>query len=639
MITRRNFLKLSGAACASMFVSGKWFTGRVLAVAGPGIAAWQTPKLTKWVDPLPIMPVAVPPALGGGMEIPDPIQSGVMADYYAMECIQSQWQFHSDLPAAPTNCYSYAGTKAEYTGVGAPISGYLGPSIVASKGKAVVLDMVNNLPLTPLYTGAYDNTLGDGRAGALDAMGMPLYPNTSRIAIHLHGGFVPPQFDGHPDSWFGSDGSQGMAYASLPGAPANGARYWYPNLQGPCLLWYHDHSMYQTRLNPFAGQAAGYVIIDGDDTVVPGLGGLNVPKFPFDVPLVIQDRIFYDDGSMFYPTSSGKEAGYPHEVWQPEYFGDTPVVNGKAYPFLEVEPRRYRLRFLNGSNARVYELSFHDQPPGGKGILPMWLIGTEQGLLPHPVSMTKIVVAGAERADVIVDFAGLAGRTIMLKNTAKAPYPNGTGMGLPQIMMIRVTKPLSSEDTTTPPQNLVLPAFQGILPLPDGTPTRDWVLKETFDPLTQEPQEVKVNGLWFDDPIEDFPQAGSTEIWNYVNLTEDAHPMHPHLIKFQVLGRVPFDVARYEADWFEWIDEGRKPESKPNSLDYATGARQAPGPDEIGWKDTVKASVGMITQIAARFDVPPGSVTGMSGGYEYVHHCHILEHEENEMMRPYAVVP
>ena len=132
---------------------------------------------------------------------------------------------------------------------------------------------------------------------------------------------------------------------------------------------------------------------------------------------------------------------------------------------------------------------------------------------------------------------------------------------------------------------------------------------------------------------------GSTEIWNWVNLTGDAHPMHPHLVKFQVYGRVPFDVARYEEDWLAWIAAGRNPAAKPKALDYATGPRQAPGPDEIGWKDTVKADVGMITQIVARFDVPPGSETGESGGYEYVAHCHILEHEENEMMRPYSVRP
>jgi spore coat protein A len=623
MINRRDFLKLGAAAWASTFVSGKWFTGHVRALAGPGIDAWQTKKLTKWVDPLPIMPVAVPPALNGGMEIADPLQPGKQADYYSMECIESEWQFHSDLPPTRANSYSYAGAKLEYAGVGAPISGYLGPSIVALKDKAVVLDMQNNLPLEPLYKEAYDATLGDGRAAD--------YLNISRIAVHLHGGFVPPQWDGHPDSWFGPDGSQGMAYNSLPGAPTNGARYWYPNEQGPCLLWYHDHSMYQTRLNPFAGQAAGYVIIDGDDTVVPGVGGLNVPKFPYDVPLVIQDRTFFDDGSMFYPTSSGKPECYPHPIWQPEYFGDTPVVNGKAYPYLEVEPRRYRLRFLNGSQARVYELSM--------GNKPMWLIGTEQGLLPHPVRINKIVLAGAERADVIVDFGGNYGDEIALFNTANAPYPNGSDVTIPKIMMFRVNKRLSGKDTTTPPQKLVLPAFQGITPPAANTPSRDWVLKEGFDELIGEPKEVKINGLWFDDPIEDFVQAGSTEIWNYVNLTEDAHPMHPHLIKFQVLGRIPLDVARYEADWFAWMAADRDPDTKPHALDYATGSRQAPGADEIGWKDTVKASVCMITQIVAKFDIPTGSETGMSNGYEYVHHCHILEHEENEMMRPYAVVP
>lgn len=624
MISRRDFLKLGAAAWASTFVSGRWFSGHVRALAGSGIDAWTTQPLTKWVDPLPIMPVAVPPALGGGLEIPDPVQPGKMADYYAMQCIESEWQFHSDLPSARANSYSYAGTKLEYEGVGAPIHGYLGPSIVALKGKAVVLDMANHLPLTPLYADAYDTTLGhEGHAA--------MYPNTSRIAVHLHGGFVPPQFDGHPDSWFGPDGSQGMAYGSLPNAPAHGARYWYPNLQGPCLLWYHDHSMFQTRLNPFAGQAAGYVIIDGDDTVAPGLGGLNVPKFPYDVPLVIQDRTFLDDGSMFYPTASGKPIEYPHPIWQPEYFGDTPVVNGKAYPYLEVEPRRYRLRFLNGSQARVYELALG---------LPMWLIGTEQGLLRHPVKMNKIVLAGAERADVIVDFAGFQGQEIPLRNTANAPYPSGEDVKIPEIMLFRV-KSASVVDTTANPAKgqLKLPAFKGILPPRPNTPVRDWVLKESFDPFTEEPADVKINGRWFNEPIEDFPQAGSTEIWNWVNLTEDAHPMHPHLVKFQVYGRVPLDVARYEGDWLAWIAAGRDPLSKPKALDYATGPRQAPAKDEIGWKDTVKASVGMITQIVARFDIPPQSVVGASGGYEYVAHCHILEHEENEMMRPFAVVP
>ncbi len=254
--------------------------------------------------------------------------------------------------------------------------------------------------------------------------------------------------------------------------------------------------------------------------------------------------------------------------------------------------------------------------------------------------MTKIVLAGAERADVIVDFAGDFDQEIPLSNTANAPYPDGEDVKIPRIMMFRVNKPLSGKDTTTPPHKLVLPGFQGILPPPAGTPTRDWVLKESFDDLTGEPKEVKINGRWFDDPIEDFPEEGSTEIWNWVNLTEDAHPMHPHLIKFQVLGRVPLDLARYEGDWFAWIAAGRNPADKPQAPNYAMGPRQAPALDEIGWKDTVKASVGMITQIVAKFDVPPGSqLNPASGGYNYVAHCHILEHEENEMMRPFAVLP
>jgi spore coat protein A len=242
-------------------------------------------------------------------------------------------------------------------------------------------------------------------------------------------------------------------------------------------------------------------------------------------------------------------------------------------------------------------------------------------------------------ADVIVDFGGNFGDELALFNTANAPYPNGSDVAIPKIMMFRVTKRLSGKDTTTPPQKLVLPSFQGILPPPEGTPIRDWVLKEDFDDITGEPKEVKINGLYFDEPIEEFPKRDSTEIWNYVNLTEDAHPMHPHLIKFQVLGRIPLDVEGFTEDWFAWIDAGRNPATRPQALNYALGPLQAPGLDEIGWKDTVRASVGMITQIAAKFEIPPASEMNMDGGYEYVHHCHILEHEENEMMRPYAVIP
>ncbi len=443
-----------------------------------------------------------------------------------------------------------------------------------------------------------------------------------------------------------------MSYRPLAGVPANAYRYSYCNQQRAGLLWYHDHSMYQTRLNPFSGLAAGYVIADGDDTVLPAKGSLPVPKFPYDIPLIIQDRIFYSDGSMFYPTSSGLDDPYPHPVWQPEYFGDTPVVNGKAYPRLEVEPRRYRLRFLNGSQARFYHLSL--------GGLPMWIIGTEGGLLPRPVRVKDFLMAPAERFDVIVDFSAVPrGSTITVTNDAGAPYgtmPDPT-LALPEIMQFKVSLRLQGKDTSMPPASLALPQFHRTVPqfgLPNlyklGIPVRENVLKETTDE-NDDPIHVRLNGLWFEDPAEEMPQVGATEIWSWVNLTGDAHPMHTHLVMFHVLGRVPFNAEAYEADWKAWIAAGRNPQTKPKALKYATGPMKLPPAQEWGLKDTVKSYPGEITLIAAKFDIPPGSQQGgmsqMNGmmmfdpnkpGYEYVYHCHILEHEENEMVRPYQVV-
>ena len=648
-ISRREFLTLSAAAGAVTFFPWGKSLGSAFAmpaaVAPPGLDAWSTQPLDKWVDALPIPPVAKGGVLGGA-SIRDPL-TGNTADWYRMQAVQSNtWNFHRDLPATTTWGYSYGGGLVDYDPVGAHIRGYLGPSILAAKNKPVVLDMTNNLPHDPLYKDAYDYTIGNGLAGTA------MYPNISRIDVHLHGGFTAPQCDGHPDAWFGPNGEHGLAYRSLPGVPKNAYRYSYSNLQRAGLLWYHDHAMYQTRLNPFAGLAAGYVIADENDTVLPVAGSLNVPKFPYDIPLIIQDRIFYQDGSMFYPTASGLPDPYPHPVWQPEYFGDTPVVNGKAYPRLEVEPRRYRLRFLNGSQARFYHLSL--------GGLPMWIIGTEGGLLPRPVPVNDFLMAPAERFDVIVDFSTLSmGTTVTLTNDAGAPFGGGPdpALALPEIMQFKVSLPRQGKDTTLKPSSLALPGFQRTIPnLPLtnlyklGIPVRENVLKETADP-DDNPTHVRINGLWFMDPVEETPKVGGTEVWSFVNLTGDAHPMHTHLIMFHVLGRVPFNVAAYEADWNAWIAAGRNPKTKPKALNYATGGLRLPPPEEWGLKDTVKCYPEEIALIAGKFDIPPGSQKGgmtMKNGnmmfdpkvnsYEYVYHCHILEHEENEMMRPFDVV-
>ncbi|MBI4790478.1 MAG: multicopper oxidase domain-containing protein [Chloroflexi bacterium] len=617
MITRRQFLKLGVAAGATTFFPwGRSRTGTAFAMpsflAEPGKVSGATKPLTPWVDALPMLPLAK------AGSTTDPL-TGSPADYYEMEAKQSStWQFHRDLPPAPTWGYWQGSTGP----------GYLGPTIVAAKNKPVVLKMVNNLPVDPLYKNAYDNTIG-----------MPMaanhYPNISRICVHLHGGFVAPQCDGHPESWYGplqnGKALHGDDYRSLPGAPENGYVYSFSNRQPAGLLWYHDHSMYQTRLNPFSGLAAGYAIIDGDDTVVPGAGGLNIPKLPYDIALVLQDRTFNDDGSMFYPTASGVEdPGYPHPVWQPEYFGDTPIVNGKAYPVLDVEPRRYRLRFLNGSQGRFFRLALG---------LPMWIIGTEGGLLPAPVYADNFLMAPAERYDVIVDFAPFAGGVIPLVNGAPAPYPFGDMAVIPNIMQFRVKLALQGKDTTLPPEELKLPEFKPLLPVPKNAKERDIVLGERM--MGENPTAAIINDLWFEEKGDDTPKLNDTEIWNWVNLTGDAHPMHTHLFMFQVIERVPFDVEKYTGDWDAWVAAGRKPSARPKPLEYATGSAIPAADDEIGMKDTVKAYPGYITRIVGKFDVPPGSAkSGHEGpeGYEYVYHCHILEHEDNDMMRPFTVV-
>jgi spore coat protein A len=291
------------------------------------------------------------------------------------------------------------------------------------------------------------------------------------------------------------------------------------------------------------------------------------------------------------------------------------------------------MRFYNGSQARFYNLKF----AAAKNVnLPFWVIGMEQSLLPAPVKKTTFLLAPGERVDIIIDFAALPkGTLITLKNDAKAPYPGGQGGDVAQVMQFQVTKPLSGLDTTTPPANLSLPAVPRLSPTL-GAPMREIVMKETMDMLTGVPTDVRLNGKWFDEgEIDESPKVGETEIWQFVNLTEDAHPMHMHLVQFQVYDRQLFNAAAYAVAWDAWVMAGRPVGTKPALSAYFTGLPVPPPPEEMGWKDTVKSMPGEITRVIAKFDVP----TGTTLPAEYVYHCHILEHEENEMMRPFAVLP
>jgi spore coat protein A len=378
------------------------------------------------------------------------------------------------------------------------------------------------------------------------------------------------------------------------------------------LLWFHDHGLGATRLNVFAGLAAAYILRDEFDTGTEP-NPIGIPGGAYEIPLVIQDRQFNPDGTFLYPRSliSGV-------TWIGEYFGDVMLVNGKVWPFLNVEPRMYRLRILNGCNARILNL--------GLSAVPMWQIGAEGGLWDVPVPVRNLVLAPAERADLLVDFRQVPGQTLVLKNAAP-PRPVVTpAPSLSQVMQLRVGTTVTQPGPAAIPASL--PGRAANLPAP--TTTRYLTLNEIG--VNTAGWFLNINGLRFDDPTSETPAVGTVEDWVYVNVTGDTHPMHTHLFTHQVIGRTPFNVAAYVAA------AGAGPGGVPGGIDptpFATGPMQPPAPDERGFKDTTKANPGQFTTIRGRFELP----TGVTAPQSYVHHCHIVEHEDNDMMRPFTVTP
>jgi FtsP/CotA-like multicopper oxidase with cupredoxin domain len=458
---------------------------------------------------------------------------------------------------------------------------------------------------------------------------------------HLHGGHTAARFDGTPDQWWTADGVKGPDYVTNT--------FTYLNDQPASLIWYHDHTLGATRFKPYLGLAAAYLVFDNIDNGNTILGQ-KVPAGygKYHLPLVIQDKQFNGDGTLFYPTEDEGGSGV-HPIWVPEFFGDTPVINGKAYPYLDAQPRRYRLRLLNGSQARFYNLHFQQE---GASDLPFWVIGSEGGLLPKPAEKTSLVIAPGERFDVIVDFTGIQlGSTVMMTNDAKAPYPDGEEVepNMTQLMKINITTavPANDPDITKLPANLILPAIPRLTATPGLLP-RDIVAKENMVSVDngegeqeEEPNEMLLNGYHFMDPTTDFIKVGTTETWQWINLTVDAHPMHPHLVTFQVVNRQKIDVAAYTNAWAAYLDSGRTT-TKPDVSSYLTEGPIDPAPEEMGYKDTVKTPPGYVTRTRAKFTLNATSVSDYDWRTKsfgkWVYHCHILEHEENDMMRPFVIV-
>jgi len=639
-LTRRRFLQVSSVAGITLLVPLRFPRTTWAAIPGGSLDPLTVPK---YVTPL-VIPPQMPAMRRGGV------------DYYEIAVGQFQQQI---LPAGmpATTVWGYGSVNHPGT------FNYPAFTIEASYRVPVRVKWINGLvdggggylphllPVDPTLHWANPPGGADGR-DRRPGFGSTPGPYTGPVPIvtHLHGGHSDDYSDGYAEAWylpaaddipdgFATEGSKydyfrGRSPLGGSWAPGN-AVFQYGNDQRATTMWYHDHTLGMTRVNVYAGPAGFYLLRRGPGdlpaAVLPGpapRAGDPAGSRYYEIPLAIQDRSFNVDGSLFYPDTraffDGFEGPYIPDtdvapIWNPEFFANTMVVNGKTWPVLEVEPRRYRFRLLNGCNSRflILRMSETVSEPPAEPFLPFWVIGSDGGFLPAPVPLGQLLLGPAERADVIVDFTGMpVGTEIYLVNLGpdepfgelteplEPPFadPDTTG----QVMKFTVVR-LASKDTSIPPASLRLPAFR---PLGAATRTRRVSLNEeaqTFDgfdgPIAAKLGTLDEHGmpvpLGWDDPVTENPALNSTEVWEIHNFTEDAHPIHIHEVQFQIVGREPLDGA----------------------------PARGPEPWERGYKDTVIAYPDEVTRVKALFDRP-----GL-----FVWHCHIVEHEDNEMMRPYLI--
>jgi FtsP/CotA-like multicopper oxidase with cupredoxin domain len=503
-------------------------------------------------------------------------------------------------------------------------------------------------PPFPTFPGIFTNSITGATLNAQTPV--PLSP-------HLHGAEVQSFSDGGPNSWFTYNGLVGPTYSTngaFSTGPANSATYYYPNAQNPTTLWYHDHAMGMTRLNVMSGLAGFYLLKDTPATTTITTPTANnfdqylTQHFPYgisEIPLAIQDRTFMTNGELWFPTVGINPTIHPY--WMPEFFGNTIMVNGKVWPNLNVTQGWYRFRVLDGSNARFYTLSFSNK-------MPFTVIGTEGGYLQQAVKLNSITIAPGERADILVDFSAVPiGTRIILTNTAKAPFPGGAKADpqtVGQIMQFTVNATSANPGAAKPvlPTGLNPTLPLGVFPTLPTPPNTQKIIRTLFEVQGPAgPLMVTVNGQVFDGDISETPKNGTTEDWVIVNLTADTHPIHTHLASFQLVSRQPFQAAKYTKDWLAINAPNVPPFTVnyiPTSLDptpYLQGKAKPALPNEMGWKDTVQMNPGEVTIIRIRFLQQDGTAYPFdpTQGPGYVWHCHIVDHEDNEMMRPYQVLP
>ena len=470
--------------------------------------------------------LVIPPAYSPTV-ITDPVTGAVVRHDYTVSMERFQEQI-LPLPFPQTTVFGYAGLVQT---PGGPVQFQNSPSATfeAVKGIPVRINWVNNLtgsqllPVDPTIMWADPNNMGIPAAPfATWPPGYAQAQSPIPTVPHLHGGEVRSDSDGGPEAWFTSTGQQGPK--------SSGQTFNYPNQQNPTTLWYHDHALGVTRINVLSGLAGFYLLRDPADPVAASL-----PSGQYEVPLAIQDRSFNADGSLFFPSVGINPTIHPY--WMPEFFGNAIMVNGKTWPNFNVQPQQYRFRVLNGSNARFYNLSLSNMKSFTQ-------IGTDGGYLPTPVVTKSLLIAPGERADILIDFSAVpAGTKIVLNNDAKAPYPRGTvpDKNTGQIMQFTVQAGIP----VLPAQ---LPAALNTIPvLTPNSPTKTLTLNEVMGPAG--PTQVLLNGQSYSAPVSENSRVGATEDWEIVNTTADTHPIHLHLVQFQVVNRQAFNLSKYMTDW------------------------------------------------------------------------------------------
>jgi len=692
MTTRREFLKLAAMGGLSVFLPFKIDLSKLPTKALRAIISTQAATaIPKFGTPL-----VIPPAMPRTTKFKQKMAKNI--DYYEIAVRQFIQQIlPAGMPATTVWGYGSVNHPGTFNYPSFTIEAKYNKH-VRVKWINDLKDANGNF-LPHLLTGCVDQTLhwanppGTSNPGATGTDSRTKnhlsYDGPVPIVTHVHGAHTTEEYDGYAEAWYLP------ANANIPAGYAAGGSYYrqfadqaapltgtwdagssiynYPNNQRASTLWYHDHTLGMTRLNVYAGPAGFYLIRGGpSDKVLDGATGLpavlpgpapalgDLPGVQYyEIPLAIQDRSFNDDGSLFYPDNRAFFEGLemaqlqipfiPEKtceendsdispIWNPEFFGNTMLVNGKTWPFLNVEAKRYRFRFLNGCNSRFLILR------NDAGLL-FHVIGTEGGFLPAPVALDELLMSPAERMDVIMDFTGLENTTVTLTNIGPdEPYGGGTpGVDFAPadpdstgVIMQFVVGPALTPDVSTPVANLVLPAHTPLpaptiidprmlslneldshtvkISSPDGVSiVEDCGSEEPFGP--REAVLGTAELMWNDEmkmdmvvpmpmewmhPITENPQVGATEIWEFHNFTMDAHPIHIHQVQFEVVERVDMN-----------------------------GLIRFPEPWETGLKDTVIAYPGEVTRVKATFDLP-----GL-----YVWHCHIVEHEDNEMMRPFYIGP